>query len=172
MGKNEAQAAQCSLGVLVGCRMMVFSLKLEKLVDGAHHARSIASEAERGTPREVLDRVGNFRSMSCHDLSTGNDPGVNQTGQVKIAGGKARSDLPHMVLDLEGSQAVFIIALQLDSAAVRKRLEDVGRGVLVNSHGGLPAGLDSRVGSVGPGSGTAVGHRCRLFAASDDEQDD
>jgi len=95
----------------VACRMVILSLKLQKVVDRANHAGRGATEPQCGASRQVFDGIPDLRSMSRHDFGSGYGPGVNEPGQLKVAGSEVGSDLSHMTLNLNYSGAVLHIAL-------------------------------------------------------------
>lgn len=96
---------------------------------------------------------------------------MNEARQSKIPRREARGDLPHVPSDLHRPQAISIISLQGDPAAVRQRLEDMAGGVLIDAHRDLAAGLDPGEGRVGSRSRATDRGRCPLPTASGQEQE-
>lgn len=72
----------------------------------------------------------------------GTSRGCTKPGSRKSPPANAPA-MRHVLADACHAGGVFHVALERDATAVRQRLEDVGRGVLVHAHGHLASGLHS-----------------------------
>ena len=99
-----------------------------------------------------------------------------EAGEREVPSAEGHRDLTHVFQDPDPAGAVGRIALELDPATVRERLEEVGRSVLIDPHRRLTSALHVGEGAVIRGRGqTGLGAGCAVGpggarARQDEEQ--
>ena len=120
---------------------MLATLVGEELVNGSHRPGVGSADAEHRAARQIAHLVANRLAASPHDRNARNRLQVHGGRRREIARGKGASDLAQVRPDRGGAGGVVSIPLQLDPAAVRKCVETVDGGVLIDAHHGFPSRL-------------------------------
>src|SRR3954470_19597850 len=114
---------------------MIRSLEGEELVNGLYGWRIARRNYHLTTTREIPGRVGNVIVQRAHLLGAGHVfHRVHNTGEREISSGEGFGDGAHVLADNGSPRRVCFFALEHDSPAGGQRLEDVLRGVLVDTH--------------------------------------
>jgi hypothetical protein len=137
--------------------MMVATLKREEVVNCLDRLCVVAPKPDRRPTGEGLHRVADACAPGGHRCRTRHRLCVHEPRQPKVPIRELGRDLLHVPPDLGSSRAVIGVALQLDSAAVGQGLEDVARGVLIDTHGNASTRLDPGKGGVLGGLGLPDG---------------
>jgi hypothetical protein len=122
-------------------RSMVVPLKGEELVNGGDRSRVGAQQPYSSTSRNCVRRVLNGRPAGPHFASPRNLTSMHETGKREVAARESAGDLPHVSSNPGHASSIARVAPEYYAATIRERLELVKRGVLIDSHRDMPAGL-------------------------------
>jgi hypothetical protein len=119
---------------------MLPSLKGEKLMD-RHHCRRVATlDSHLPAARKLVECIANPGALRGHDRGARNWLMVDHHGSGEITRAESGDDCLEVTPDLFYAGRVLDLVKKHDAAAIRPELEGMGRGILVDSHGG-PAPL-------------------------------
>jgi hypothetical protein len=120
---------------------MVVPLKGEELVNGGDRSRVGAQQPYSSTSWNCVRGVLNGRPAGPHLASSRNLTSMHETGKREVPTGESAGDLPHVSSNPGHASSIARVAPEYYPAAIRQRLELVKRGVLIDSHRDVPAGL-------------------------------
>lgn len=115
-------------------RPMVHPLERQEFVHGSQGDRVCGPDPHLPAPRQRVGHVLNRLFLPSHHGRAGHLHGVHDPGQGEIPSRKPPRDIRHVESDRGHPLRVGHLALQHDAPAVGQGLEDVGGGVLIDSH--------------------------------------
>jgi hypothetical protein len=126
----------------MGRCVVILALERQELVNSLHGRGIPAGQTQCGTPGQHLNPILDSALLCRHAIRTRNVSGMNEAGQPEVTFGELNRYFSHVAPNLGGAGAVGGVPLELDSAAIGERLEDMARRVLVHSHRHLAADLN------------------------------
>jgi len=124
---------------------MVLDLESEKAVDGSNRLGVVRGYSQLRTILSILGSVCDLAFQSLHVLYAWRDRGVDKHRNGKVALGKLYCDHRQVLTDgLSGCGIRDLIALNLNSAAVRQKMEMMGCFLVTKAHTLIATGVYAR----------------------------
>lgn len=142
-------------------RMMLHSLRIEKLLNRCFRRRVSRADPQLTAEGQVPIRVLDDSPPGRHHRRAGHVAHVNKSWSAEIASFERVLNQFQVGPDLRDAERVGLVALKLDSSAVRSDVKFVGRSVLIDAHCHLPAFLHLRERGIGLLSGGRLGWTTR-----------
>jgi hypothetical protein len=123
-------------------RLMILDLEAEKAGDSSKRLGIVSGYTQLCTVDSILGLIGDLAFQLFHGLYTRRHRGVDKHRNGKIALGKLCCDHCQMLTDsLLASRIGGLVALYLDSTAVSKEMEMVGRFFVTKTHTLIATGV-------------------------------
>jgi hypothetical protein len=123
---------------------MIRPLERHELVNGLDGIAILRDDSQLAAARQLAIHVRDHIALRGHYRGSGHVLHVDECGRCELALAERARDLLEMPPDLRDAVGIVDITLQLDTAAVDKRVEEVRRCVLVHAHRLLTAFLQLR----------------------------
>ena len=124
---------------------MIHSLKRQKFVDGRDGFGILAGDDHFPASGQISRRISDVFSQPLHYAGSGNfSSRMDEAGQRKVSATECIRDGPHVSPNGCLSLWIGLLRLENHASAIGQRLENVLRGVLVDTHRCLAALLKGR----------------------------
>jgi hypothetical protein len=124
--------------------VVIRSLEREKLVNRPHGLRALRGKANLSAALQVARDVRDISAQPAHDSGPWHvTRRVDESRHGEIAARERCGDRSHMSANCGFAYRIPFLHLKHDPSAVRERLENVSRGVLIDSHRFLASLLES-----------------------------